>query len=257
MRGFSPAARAGLEDLARFVRREHAGLAEHVAPLGEPLARDRRNHLVDDRDRRRRARRSRYSTGTSCAPMKVGDSSIGVRRRRARASPAASSARPRWSARSRSWPRRSSCRSAASRRGGRACRRPARSSDAARVATHAADDAAAVGGDLGVGGAGQPPAQLVAAVAGEDDVGVRIDEAGHDGAAAGVDDDGVGGQRAVAPPVGFVADEDDRAAVRGDHGVRPRAGVGLARADARRRPGAGQDLGVLWIRKSATTVQRV
>ena len=46
-----------------------------------------------------------------------------------------------------------------------------------------AEDAAAFGGDLGVGRAGQPAAQFVAAVAGEDDVRVRIDEAGHDGAA--------------------------------------------------------------------------
>ena len=66
---------------------------------------------------------------------------------------------------------------AAARRGGeRRFGRRARGDDGA-------EDAAAFGGDLGVGRAGQPPAQLLAPVAGEHDVRVRIDEAGHDGAA--------------------------------------------------------------------------
>ena len=57
-----------------------------------------------------------------------------------------------------------------------------------------AEDAAALGGDLRVGRAGQPAAQLLAPIAGEDDVRVGIDEAGHDGAAVRVDDGGVGRQ---------------------------------------------------------------
>ena len=59
------------------------------------------------------------------------------------------------------------------------------------MAIDGAEDAAAVGGDLRVGRAGQAPSQFVAAIAGEHGVGVRIDEAGHDGAAERVDDDGV------------------------------------------------------------------
>ena len=39
--------KAGLEDRARLVRREHAVLAEHVAPFGQRRARSR-DHLVDD-----------------------------------------------------------------------------------------------------------------------------------------------------------------------------------------------------------------
>ena len=78
----------------------------------------------------------------------------------------------------------------------------------------------------------EPAAQLVAPIAGEDDVRVRIDEARHDGAAAGVDDDGVCRELPTSLPVGFVADEDDRPAVGGDHRVGPRPGVGLARVRA-------------------------
>ena len=118
-----------------------------------------------------------------------------------------------------------------------ASRRRARGDDAA-------DDAAAVGGDLGVGRAGEPPPQLVAAIAGEHRVGVGIDEAGDDGAAVRVDDDGVVGERArPRAPVGSRADEDDRPVDRRRSPRAAAAGVGLPRADARRRTGAGQDLG--------------
>ena len=43
-----PGAPRRLQDRAALLRREDAGLAEHVAPLGEPLARDGGDHLVDD-----------------------------------------------------------------------------------------------------------------------------------------------------------------------------------------------------------------
>jgi len=58
---------------------------------------------------------------------------------------------------------------------------------AARVAITVPENAAAVGGDLGVGRAAQAPAQLGAPVSGEHDVRVRVDEPGHDGAAVCVD----------------------------------------------------------------------
>ena len=121
------------------------------------------------------------------------------------------------------------------------------------MARDRAEDAAAVGGDVRVAGAGQPAAQLVAPIAGEHDVRVRIDEPGHDGAALGIDDDRVVGQRAVARQLVVDADEDDRAAMASDD--RPRDA-------SRRRPGAAPTRGagpaqvrtseVLWIRKSAT-----
>ena len=101
-----------------------------------------------------------------------------------------------------------------------------------------ADDAAAGGGDLGVGRAGEPPAQLVAPIAGEDHVRVRIDEAGNDRSPRGVEDERVVCQRDVASAVGVVADEHDRAAMRGDHRLRLRD---------RRPPGA---------RRSAARVRR-
>src|SRR5436190_21975361 len=43
-----PRSARGDEDLARFVDREHARLAEHVGESGEPLNRDRREHLMDE-----------------------------------------------------------------------------------------------------------------------------------------------------------------------------------------------------------------
>ena len=182
-----PVALAGLEDVARFVGREHALLAEHVAPLGEPLVGDRRDHLVDDLAARSRAGRPRNSTGTSCAPMNVAVSSIG------------------WPAATVLIARSIFCSDveveavAALRLGGgraeatasppAAC---ARAVDQVVLAGHARrvdglDDAAAGGGDVGIGRAGQPAPQLVAPIAGEDEMGVRIDEAGDHGAAARVD----------------------------------------------------------------------
>ena len=73
-----------------------------------------------------------------------------------------------------------------------------------------------LGGDLGVGRAGQPTAQLVAAIAGEHEMRVRIDEAGDDGAAFAVDDLGVGGERDRLRCVSRGADEDDAALEAGD-----------------------------------------
>ena len=52
---------------------------------------------------------------------------------------------------------------------------------------HGLDDAAAGGGDLGIGRAAEASPQLVAAIAAEHQVGMRIDEARHHRAAARVD----------------------------------------------------------------------
>ena len=68
---------------------------------------------------------------------------------------------------------------------------------------------------------------------------VRIDEAGHDAAAARVDRRRVAVSVDGALDVGLGADEDDRAAERGDRAGGDAAGVGLMRArgagPARRR----------------------
>ena len=49
------------------------------------------------------------------------------------------------------------------------------------------DDAAARRGDLGIARAGEASPELVAAIAGKDQMRMWIDEAGHDGAAVRVD----------------------------------------------------------------------
>src|SRR6476660_189213 len=55
-----------------------------------------------------------------------------------------------------------------------------------------AQDASTGGGDLLVGGSGDALLEFGSAVAGEDEVGVGVDEAGGDAAVVGVDDCGVG-----------------------------------------------------------------
>ena len=112
-----------------------------------------------------------------------------VRPRPVRGSPAASSARTSSVSRSRSWLRRSSCRSASISSSRRACGVGEVVFGGRARGAHGAEDAAAFGGDFGVGGPGQAAAQFVAPVAGKHDVRVRIDEAGDDGATVGVDDD--------------------------------------------------------------------
>ena len=77
-------------------------------------------------------------------------------------------------------------RCSASSRGQRLARR-GRPRSAARVARDGRDDAAARPGDLLIGRAGQPQLELVRAVAGIDEMGVAIDQAGRDPAALAVD----------------------------------------------------------------------
>src|SRR5262249_35617022 len=120
------------------------------------------------------------------------------------------------------------------------CRRQRFGGRVARGA-YGADDAAAGRGNLRVGCAAEASSQLVAPIAGEDGVGVGVDETGNDGAAAGIEGGGVRRQRALAPPVLFAADKDDASLVSGDGGSWSRARVVLCASDARRGAGAGQD----------------
>ena len=87
------------------------------------------------------------------------------------------------------------------------------------------DDAAAGPRHLFVGGAGQPHLELVGAVAGMDEMGVAVDQAGRDPAAVAVDDLGAGGSG--RGKLGFRAGIDDPAAARGDRAVLDDAEAGL------------------------------
>ena len=253
MRSFSPARATPRRGSPRLLRREDAGLAEHVAPLGQPLGGDRRDHLVDEQVDVRappvavlernlvRAHEGRREL----------DRVLARQRRRRRA---ASSAPTRSSARIRSSPRRSSCRSGASRRGGARVSAASSASLASRVAATGREDAAALGGDCGVRGAGQPTPQLVAPVAGKHHVRVRIDEAGHDRAAVGVERPRVRARACryvpTRPPIRRRRSCPRRAATTA-------SGSEPASACAAPRRGAGpaqvSTSDVLWIRKSAST----
>ena len=120
-----------------------------------------------------------------------------------------------------------------------------------------AEDAAAFGGDLGVARAGQAPAELLATIAGKHDVRVRIDEAGNDGAAVGVDHDGIGRQLDLALQQALEADEDDAALEGGDGRARDRPRVGLGAPRRGAGPAHVRTSSVLRMRKSASTASIV
>ena len=75
---------------------------------------------------------------------------------------------------------------------------------------HGRDDAAARGGDAGVGLSREPSPELRPPVAGEDGVRVGVDEAGEDGPLARVDDARVAGNRDRALEIGGGPGKDDR-----------------------------------------------
>ena len=126
---------------------------------------------------------------------------------------------------------------------------PAPPRSPARVAAHGREDAAAGGGDLLVGLAGEARRELLLAAAGPGEVGVGIDEAGDQRAAAAVEPLGLGQLAEAAPPLLGRPDEGD-AAVAADHlGVaqsggpaparRPRRGVSPPAWRPRRGCGSG------------------
>jgi hypothetical protein len=98
-----------------------------------------------------------------------------------------------------------------------------------------AQDAAALAGDLFVAGAGEPPAKLAAPIAGEDDVGVRVDEPGDHSAAARVDDRRARRQRDFVGKQALETDEDDTAVVTAT------AAPGILRASVCAGPRRGPD----------------
>ena len=93
------------------------------------------------------------------------------------------------------------------------------------------DDAAAGPGDLLVGRAGQPHLEFVGAVAGIDEMGVAVDQAGRDPAAFAID--GLGALRERCRQLGLRAGIDDPPVARGDRAV-------LDDAEARRALGQGR-----------------
>ncbi len=229
---------ASLEDRGRLRRGEEARVAEHVAPLGElrrarddlrdqvlhvvvlPAAilgrhlvraheRGRELDRLPEGERRNHPQHPQFRIRVEPVPR------LGLARRRARRQHAGQAAR--------------------GRRHqlvlGRGPRGPNRG-----------EDAAALGRDLRVRRAGQPPAQLVAPIAGEDDVGVAVDEAGNERAAATVDDARRGRDTDPGPDLRRGSDRHDGLAFTRDGAVGNQAGVALPRACSRRRTGDGVDL---------------
>ena len=236
--GLQAVALARLENLLRFVGREDACFAEDVTPLGKAVARRGRDHLahelvdveaavraVLDRDLvRAHERRDQLDLVLGVQPadgaqhfqLGIGLEAVpalGLARRRAAAQHLVE-ARP----------------------GGRhqfVLGGLARGADGG-------EDAAPFGGDLGIGRACEPAPEFLAAIPGEDDVCVRIDEAGHDRAAGGVDDGRAGVGRAEAIGIVGRPDKLDHPVGGDNRGVANGARVSLRRAALRRASGAGE-----------------
>src|SRR4029078_2186742 len=104
------------------------------------------------------------------------------------------------------------------------------------------DDAATGSGDFGVRGAGETAPQLVAAIAGEDRVRVRVDEPGDDRQRAAVD--GLRGRciSDVRGEIRVAAGKDDPAVVARHRTVGNDGDVALARTGPGRTAGAGNQL---------------
>ncbi len=102
-------------------------------------------------------------------------------------------------------------------------------------------NAAAFGGNLRVSCSRQPAPQFFQAVAREDHVRVRVNEAGNERAVRRVDDPRIGRWRDLTVALGCRSNEDNGAAVRGEGAVWNLAGVGLCGAAARGRSSARED----------------
>ncbi len=242
---------AGLENRDRLLGREEPGVAEDVAPLGQAFSGHARDHLVDHarhvvaaprlvlaRDVVRAEERRDDVDGVASVEMsnraqlcqlRFGGQAVAALRFAGRGAGREHlvEARP--------------CGV-----GELGLRRRARQGDRLH-------DAAALGGNRLVGRALQTAAQLVLSIAGEDDVRVRIDEAGNDGAPAGIEADRVGVQVQMTLGLRRRTDMDDDALVRGDDRVAERRDVALRRAAPRRRACARGDEARVLDEKSAAT----
>ena len=107
---------------------------------------------------------------------------------------------------------------------------------------HGRDDAAAALGDAGVTLPGKPAAELRPPVAGEDGVRVGVDEAGEDGPLTGVDDARVAGNRDGAFEIGCGSGKDDALARRREGAVGDDLEPTLVGSAPRRGSGTGDEL---------------
>ena len=224
-RGCEPSAGGRLEDPARLVGGEDTGLAEDVGEAGPAVGGDPRELFVEERrGRTPRCRRAGYrnSGGTACAPSHVGTTSTGP----SRAEPVGDLEQPQLGL------------EVEAVAGLRLDRRHAVAEHLVQPAPAVGQqlrlgrrarrldrrqDAATGGQDVEVGGAALAQLELVLARAREQQVGVRIDEAGRDRAARGVE------PREAAEGVAVGARARPR-----PHGAGRRRGCGPPRP---RRPG--------------------
>ena len=233
-------ARAGVENARGFLRREDAGLTEHVAPLGESLGRDRRDHAVDDQ------RDVVLSPGTVLDRhlVRAEERRDDVDRLR-RADPPDGPQQLQLGLEIQSV--------AALDLAGRRSAREHLVEAQARVldelilagltrGEHRRHDAAAGSGDLGVGLAAEPATQLAATIARKNGMGVGIDEARHNRHAGGVQDARVCADVHGTRQLGGRPREHDLLAGGRDRAVDDRINRALSRAAARRATGARQQL---------------
>ncbi len=92
--------------------------------------------------------------------------------------------------------------------------------------------------DLFIGGAGQPHLELIGAVAGMDEMGVAVDQAGRDPAAFAIDD--LGACRRGSGEFVFRTGIGDPAVARGERAALDDAEAGCSRGQ-RRKPGIAPD----------------
>ena len=220
---------AGLQDLLGLVGRVDACLAEDVAPLGEAVTGRGRDHLPDELvdvepavrpvlDRNLMGPHERRDQLERMLRVEPADDAQHLELRvRLQPVPALGLARRRAAAEHLVQP-------------GPGGRGQAVLGGLARGA-HRGEDAAALGGDLGVGGAGKAAAELLPPVAAEHDVGVRVHEARHHRAARCLDDRRAGARRAEAVGVSGRPDERDDSVGGDNRRVADRSRIRLGRAE--------------------------
>jgi hypothetical protein len=222
------------------VGREDSGFAEHVAPHGQPLGRDRRDHPVDDEPH------------VFLAPPAIVERNLVRPHERGHEIDGLLGCQPA------NRPQHLQLRvdiepvAAFDLGGGRAARQHLRQADPrgrdqiffgrGPRRPDGRHDPAAFGRDLGVGRAAQAPPQLVPAVAGEHRVGMGVDEAGDHREPAPVDDGRVRQGRQGRRQLAVRSGEDDPLVVGRDRAVGDDRHFALRGAGAWHRARAGEQL---------------
>ena len=230
-----------LENPLRLVRREHARLAEDVAPFREPLARDGGNHLAHQQ-----------VDVVAAAPAVLGRDLVSAHERGRQLDGVISGQRANHPQHFQLAFGRQPVPALGFARGDATAQHLVEAATGVggqlivgRCAGRddGSENAAAFGCDLRVGRARQAPPQLLAAVAGEDDVRVGVHEARHDRASTRVEHHGISFQLDLALQEAFEADEDDPPSARSDGRTRNRSRIALCGASPRRGTGARQNVG--------------